>query len=205
MQHFVTISGNIGAGKTNLSKILSEKLNWSLAPEPVDENPYLKNFYQDMKKWAFHSQVFYLSKMVEYHHSLSKREVSSIQDRSVYENAEIFAKNLYNQGQMSFDEWETYQLLYKSLLLRANPPDLLIYLKATPEFLMERIQERSREAERNISFQYIQQLNTLYNDWIINFTLCPILILDLAGTDFKNRPKEQDEIVEKMFSVIKNS
>ena len=162
MRYFITISGNIGAGKTTLSKILSKRLGWALAAEPVDENPYLEDFYKDMKRWAFHSQIFYLSKMAKHHFDLAQRNESAIQDRSFYENAEIFAMNLYKQKLFSDKEWGTYEHLYTSLLDIMTPPDLIVYLQASPQRLWERIQKRNREVEKYMTLEYILTLNTMY-------------------------------------------
>lgn len=202
MRHFITISGNIGAGKTTLSKILSRRLGWELAAEPVDENPYLEDFYKDMKRWAFHSQIFYLSKMAKYHFKLAQRKQSAIQDRSLYENAEIFALNLYQQKLFSDKEWETYSHLYQSLLDIMTPPDLVVYLQASSEKLWQRIQKRNREAEKYITLEYIRSLNKMYEAWSKAFIRCPVLVYNIDSSDLKNTEEEQKQLVEKINKIL---
>ncbi|HCC22599.1 TPA: deoxynucleoside kinase [Candidatus Falkowbacteria bacterium] len=202
MTHFITISGNIGAGKTTLSKILAQKLGWELAAEPVDENPYLEDFYKDMKRWAFHSQIFYLSKMAKHHFDLAKKTTSAIQDRSFYENAEIFAANLYKQKLISEKEWSTYAHLYRSLLDIMTPPDLIVYLQAAPEVLWQRIQHRSREAEKYMTLDYIIGLNEMYELWAKSFNRCPVLIYNIDKADLKYAEPEQEDLMAKIKQVL---
>ena len=129
-EYFITIAGNIGVGKSTLTGLLAEKLKWEPVYEAFTENPYLADFYQDMRRWSFHSQVFFLSRRLQQHHDVLKRKSSVIQDRSVYEDAEIFARNLYRQGHLSERDWHCYMELYETLATLLRPPDLVVYLQA---------------------------------------------------------------------------
>jgi deoxyadenosine/deoxycytidine kinase len=183
-KHFIAIAGNIGVGKSSLVGLLADRLEWTPFYEAVDENPYLSDFYQDMRSWSFHSQVFFLSKRLRHHRALLDHPGSVIQDRSIYEDAEIFAKNLYRQGNMSDRDYGTYRELYEVLTLYLPPPDLVVYLRANTETLMHRIAARGREYERDISPDYLARLNALYNEWIENFTLCPVLTIPADELDY---------------------
>jgi deoxyadenosine/deoxycytidine kinase len=191
----ITIAGNIGAGKSTLTQILSERLGWEAFYEAVDENPYLADFYRDMERWSFHSQIFFLARRVKHYHTLLQRTHSVIQDRSVYEDAEIFARNLFLQGHMSERDYSTYRDLYESIVLFMPPPDLVVYLKASVDTLMHRIALRGRDYERNISPEYLARLNELYEDWISRFDLCPVLTIPADRLDFVAEPRHVDTIV----------
>lgn len=200
--YYIALAGNIGAGKTSFTKVLAKRLGWEFSLEPVDENPYLFDFYHDMKTWAYHSQLFYLGQTVKTHHMNIQRHYSVVQDRTFYENAEIFAKNLFQQGLISKRDWDTYQELYKSALAMSTPPDLIIYLKAKVKTLTYRIIERGREAEKTITLEYLQQLNTLYDDWIKNYSLCPTLTIPIENTQLRDRTHEQDTVITKIWEII---
>ena len=145
---FIAIGGNIGIGKSTLTKKLAEHYGLQPYLEPVTENPYLKDFYRDMKKWAWHSQMFFLGKRLQDHYNLVRDKHSVVQDRSLYENAEIFAKNLYRQGFIAKREWNVYQDVYKTVIQILPAPDLIIYLKASVDKIMQRIQSRGRDFEK---------------------------------------------------------
>ena len=183
-KHFIAIAGNIGVGKSSLVGLLAQRLSWTPFYEAVDENPYLSDFYQDMRSWSFHSQVFFLSKRLRHHRALLDHPASVIQDRSIYEDAEIFAKNLYRQGNMSERDYGTYRELYEVLTLYLPPPDLVVYLRAGTDTLIKRITLRGREYERDISPDYLARLNALYDEWIENFRLCPILTIPADQLDY---------------------
>ncbi|HET7089962.1 MAG TPA: deoxynucleoside kinase [Anaerolineae bacterium] len=185
-KHFVAIAGNVGAGKSSLVGLLADKLGWTPFYEAVDENPYLSDFYRDMRTWSFHSQVFFLSKRLRHHRRLLDHPSSVLQDRSVYEDAEIFAKNLYRQGNMDERDYGVYRELYEVLTLYLPPPDLVVYLQASVPTLLKRIAQRGREYERGISADYLASLNELYEDWIAGFTLCPVLSVPSDDLDFVN-------------------
>jgi len=178
MDKFIVIAGNIGAGKTTLVKILSEKLGFAPFYEPHEENPYLADFYEDMESWSFHSQVYFLTRRLKIHKELLLAQGSVVQDRSVYEDAQIFARNLYLQGDMSTRDYQVYQDLYQMLVSLLPPPNLLVYLRASVDTLQQRIATRGREYEAGISREYLTNLNKLYEDWMSSFDQCPVLIIN---------------------------
>lgn len=188
MKKFVAVAGNIGVGKSTLVSLLCKKLNWKPFYEPVAENPYLADFYRDMQTWAFHSQVFFLSHRLKIHHQIAQSPDSVIQDRSVYEDAEIFARNLFLQQQMAPRDYQTYRELYETMTQFLPPPDLVIYLRASVETLCARIARRGRDYEREIQAAYLAGLNTLYEEWIEGFTLCPVLSVPADNLDFVAHP-----------------
>src|SRR5829696_1703449 len=157
-KYFVAIAGNIGVGKSSLTTLLAQRLGWEPFFEAVVENPYLADFYADMKAWSFHSQVFFLSRRLYDHKALMDHPTSVLQDRTVYEDAEIFARNLYRQGLMSEREWNSYWDLYTSVAQLLPSPDLVVYLQASVETLQKRIGLRGRDFERSISGEYLAQL-----------------------------------------------
>lgn len=186
-KYFVAIAGNVGVGKSSLVGRLADKLGWTPFYEAVDENPYLSDFYRDMRTWSFHSQIFFLSKRLRHHRGLLDHPSSVLQDRSVYEDAEIFAKNLYRKGNMDERDYSVYRELYEVLTLYLPPPDLVVYLRASVPTLLKRIGLRGRDYERSISAGYLSSLNDLYEEWIDAFTLCPVLTISADDLDYVNR------------------
>jgi len=184
MKKFVAVAGNIGVGKSTLVEKLCITLGCTPFYEPVTENPYLADFYRDMRSWAFHSQIFFLTHRLRSHHALSLHASSVIQDRSVYEDAEIFAHNLYLQGHIHPRDYQTYRELYQTLVEFLPPPDLVIYLRASVPTLLNRIARRGREYERSIPADYLSSLNILYENWISEFTLCPVLTVPADDLDY---------------------
>lgn len=185
-KHFVAIAGNIGVGKSTLTGILGEAFGWKPFFEAVDENPYLPDFYRDMRQWSFHSQVFFLSRRLQHHRQLVDHPGSVVQDRSVYEDAEIFARNLFEQGQMSERDYGAYHDLYEGIRAFLPPPDLLVYLRGSVPTLLARIAQRGRDFEREIAPDYLQRLNLLYEDWIERWESCPVLIIPTDDLDFQH-------------------
>jgi hypothetical protein len=183
-KRFIVIAGNIGVGKSSLTRWLSERLGYEPFYEPVTGNPYLDDFYQDMERWSFHLQVYFLSQRFGHHRKIDLSPHSVIQDRSIYEDSEIFAKNLHVQGLMNDRDYENYLQIFRTMYPFFNPPSLLIYLKASVPTLMRRIKMRDRSYERSMPRDYIEQLNTLYDDWISGFGACPKLILPADDLDF---------------------
>jgi len=183
-KYYIAIAGNIGAGKTTLTTLLSRRLGWEPFLEGVADNPYLADFYESMEKWSFHSQVFFLARRLRHHRELLDRPNSVIQDRTVYEDAEIFAQNLFLRGAMQPRDFNTYRDLYEAVTAILPPPDLVIYLRASLPTLIERIQHRDRSYERQIGADYVAQLNTLYEAWFQSFTLCPVLTVPADRLDF---------------------
>jgi deoxyadenosine/deoxycytidine kinase len=202
-KQFVAIAGNIGVGKSTLTGILAEAFGWKPFYEAVDENPYLADFYADMKRWSFHSQVFFLSRRLQHHRQLVDHPGSVVQDRSVYEDAEIFAQNLYNQGQMSARDYQAYRDLYDGIRAFLPPPDLLVYLKSSVETLLARIKLRGRDFERDISPDYLQRLNGLYDDWIDRWDSCPVLVIPADEMDFQHDTTARDMIVDGVRDSLK--
>jgi len=187
MKKFIAIAGNIGIGKSTLTKKLAEHYDFKPYLEPFSENPYLQDFYKDMKKWAFHSQMYFLGKRLQDHYQLAIDKHSVIQDRSVYENAEVFAKHLFRKKFISKRDWKVYNQIYKTCIRILPPPDLVIYLKASVGNIMERIKNRGRDFEKTIDAQYISDLNDLYDNWAGNFKLSPVLVINYDDLDFKYR------------------
>lgn len=204
-KHFIAIAGNIGVGKSTLVGLLADRLGWTPFYEAVDENPYLADFYQDMRAWSFHSQVFFLSKRLRHHRGLLDHPGSVIQDRSIYEDAEIFAKNLYRQGNISDRDYGTYRELYEVLTLYLPPPDLVVYLRASVKTLMSRIHQRGRDYERDISPEYLARLNVLYDEWIDTFTLCPVLTLPADELDYVHQDGHLDIVTSIILKQLDNS
>lgn len=184
MKNYIVLAGNIGAGKSTLVELLSEKLGFVPYFEPVSENPFLEKFYSDMKRWAFHSQAFFLASRAKAHRELITDCRSVVQDRSLYEDAEVFARNLFNQGAMDSQEWATYQELYRTLASVLPPPDLVIYIRASVPTLKARIAKRGRDFEAKIPDGYLEGLNALYEEWMQTFTLAPVLTIPGDRLDF---------------------
>jgi deoxyadenosine/deoxycytidine kinase len=198
MKKFVIVAGNIGVGKSSLVERLCQALEWQSFYEAVTENPYLADFYQDMHHWGFHSQVFFLANRLHTHCQIAGHPTSVIQDRSIYEDAEIFAQNLFEQGHLSERDYATYRHLYTSALEFLPPPDLVLYLRASVETLRQRIALRGRDYEARIAPEYLAQLNGLYERWIENFRLCPVLTIPADDLDFVAHRAHLDLIVQKM-------
>lgn len=198
MNKYIVVAGNIGVGKSTLVQLLCERLGWDPFYEPVAENPYLADFYRDMNTWSFHSQVFFLSHRLKIQHAIIKHAGSVIQDRSIYEDAEIFALNLFLQGHLSQRDYDTYWSMYEALTQFLPPPDLVIYLRASVPTLRQRIAQRSRDYEQSISTEYLERLNELYRQWIDHFTFCPVLTVPADDLDYVAHPSHLDLIVNKV-------
>jgi len=164
--YFLAIAGNIGVGKTELTNRLSAELGWLAYYEPVIQNPYLDAFYGDMRRWSFHLQIYFLSERFKAQVEISKSSLPFIQDRTIYEDAEIFARTLYQQGSMTEVDHQNYIALFDVMMSFLRPPDLILYLKATPAVLMERIARRGRPSEQAITIDYITRLNDAYDGWM---------------------------------------
>lgn len=195
---FITIAGNIGIGKSTLVTLLAERIGWEPVFEAFEENPYLADFYGDMQRWSFNSQIFFLSRRIKQHFELLQNQHSIIQDRSVYEDAEIFARNLYQQGLMSERDWTCYFDLYQTTTSILTPPDLVIYLKGSVDTLTHRIQQRGRDYELAIEQSYLNQLNTLYDEWAENFSLSPVLTVETDNLNYVVHESHLDQIWDKI-------
>ncbi|NPV75476.1 MAG: deoxynucleoside kinase [Anaerolineae bacterium] len=198
MKKFIVVAGNIGVGKSTLVGMLSERMGWQPFYEPVAENPYLADFYRDMSAWSFHSQIFFLTHRLRMQYDLLRFPGSVVQDRSIYEDAEIFANNLFLQGYINERDYRTYHTLYRSLTEFLPAPNLVIYLRASVSTLVQRIALRDRDFERTISPSYLEQLNILYEKWINNFTDCPVLTVPADDLDYVKNAPHLDLIVKKV-------
>ena len=197
-KRFVAIAGNIGVGKSTLTGLLSQRLGWEPFYEAVADNPYLADFYQDMPRFAFHSQIFFLSRRLRHHRRLLDFPGSVIQDRSVYEDAEIFARALFEQGHIVPRDYHTYRELYEVLCQFLPPPDLVVYLRASVPTLLRRIASRGRTFEQGITPQYLEQLNDFYATWMQDFALCPVLTVPADELDFVHNGSHLELIIAKI-------
>ena len=189
-------------GKSTLTALLRQQLNWEPFFEAVKDNPYLADFYKDMRRWSFHSQIYFLSRRLRHHWQLLQRTNSVVQDRTVYEDAEIFARNLYRQDLMDERDYRSYCELYEVVTTVLPPPDLIVYLRASVPTLQDRIQRRGRPFERDIAASYLEQLNQLYEEWIDGFSLCPVLTVPSDDLDFVLNPDHLELITEKILEKL---
>lgn len=199
---FIVISGNIAVGKSTLTNQLAKRLNWTPFPEAVAENPYLADFYNDMKTWSFHSQIFFLSRRLQHHHALVQHPGPVVQDRSVYEDAEIFARNLYLQGTMAERDYQCYRSLYEGIRAFLPPPHLIVYLHAPVGVLAERIAQRGRDYERQISIEYLLHINELYEEWAQNWTACPLIRIPTAEYDFARDGEDLEKVIAQITDAL---
>lgn len=186
---YVAVSGNIGSGKSTLTRMLSERYGLRPVYEPYADNPYLEDFYRDMRQYSFHSQVYFLSRRLEQHLGTVTGARYVIQDRTVFEDAGIFARNLYESGHMQERDWQTYQGLYQGVLPALRVPDLLIHIEAGLPTLKARIALRGRDYEQSIPDEYLAGLSRLYAEWIAAFDLCPVVRVDGDRLDFVHDPQ----------------
>ncbi len=201
-KRFVLVAGNIGTGKTSLTERLGERLAWQTAYESVADNPYLADFYADMRAWAFHLQVFFLGHRAEMHLALARGPQSAIVDRSIYEDAEIFARASLKLGNVTERDYKTYRRLYELVVGSLPAPDLLIYLKSTVPVLLERIRARGREIERGITAEYLSLLEKYYDEWLARFDICPVLTIRSDDLDFVHRPRHLEIVVERIHDKL---
>lgn len=181
---FVAVAGSIGCGKSSLTRLLSNHFNWEPYFESVDDNPYLSDFYAEMKRWSFHLQVYFLSKRFMNQKQILESSRSIIQDRTIYEDAEIFARNLYEIGQMDERDYRNYRELFKVMTNYLKAPDLLIYLRASVGTLLRQISQRGRDFEKGITREYLEQLDRHYEHWIAHYDLGPLLVIEADNIDF---------------------
>ncbi|HMN11720.1 MAG TPA: deoxynucleoside kinase [Bellilinea sp.] len=198
----ILVAGNIGSGKTTLTQKLGEAEGWLTGFESVATNPYLPNYYTDMKSWSFHLQIYFLGHRAEQHLEIWGAPHTAIIDRSIYEDAEIFAKAQYQLGTLTDQDYKTYLRLYSLIVNNLPAPSLLIYLTASVDTLLMRIQQRARSIEAGIPRDYLQLLETFYIDWIDRFTLCPVLTIHTEDLDFVHNAKHIDTILERVHEKL---
>lgn len=191
----VAIAGNIGAGKTTLCEHLAKHFGWDVHYESTDNNPYLSDFYTDMQRWSFNLQVYFLNNRYRQILNIQNGDRTVIQDRTIYEDAHIFAPNLHDMGLMPTRDFENYRDLFQLMMSQVKPPDLLIYLKASIPTLVAHIQSRGRDYEGSMSLDYLKRLNERYEEWIAGYTNGNLLIINADEVDFKNNPEDLGKIV----------
>jgi deoxyadenosine/deoxycytidine kinase len=196
----LAIAGNIGAGKTTLAKRVAEHFDWQVSFESVEDNPYLADFYGDMPRWSFHLQIYFLNNRFAQVQEVRAKGLPTVQDRTIYEDAHIFARNLVESGLMPARDYENYWNVYSNMLQYVQPPDLLIYLRADLPKLQGQILKRGREYEQAIPAEYLATLNKCYEDWIAQYKESPLLILDVNNRDFVENPADWDYVL----TAIKN-
>lgn len=198
----IAIAGNIGAGKTTLTELLSKHYRWIPQFEDVDHNPYLMDFYEDMPRWSFNLQIYFLNSRLNQLLDIQRGTETIIQDRTIYEDAHIFAPNLHDMGLMSKRDFENYFRFFQTLKTMVQPPDLLIYLKASVPTLVGQIQKRGREYEENIRLDYLKKLNELYNKWIDNYKEGPLLIIDCDKNKFAEHDEHLGDVISKVDGML---
>lgn len=199
---FVAVAGNIGTGKTTLTKMLSDRFGWKPHFEAVTDNPYLADFYGDMGRWSFPLQIFFLNNRFRAHQRVSLETDSAIQDRSIYEDASIFARNLHEQGLMEPRDYRNYLDLYENMVQYLTPPDVVVYLRKSLPVLKRRIAQRGRDYERNIPDEYLANLSRYYDDWMDRYDLGKKLVIDSDDLDFKEKPADFDFICHRILERI---
>jgi deoxyadenosine/deoxycytidine kinase len=198
----IAVAGNIGAGKTTLTTLLSKHYGWIPNYETVDDNPYLNDFYNDMLRWSFNLQVFFLNSRFKQVVDIQKSEKTVIQDRTIYEDAEIFAPNLHDMNLMSTRDFNNYRDLFNLMVGLIQPPDLLVYLRASVPTLVNQIQKRGREYEESIRLDYLKMLNERYELWISNYTESKLLIVNVDNLDFHNNVEDLSKIIDDIDAQI---
>lgn len=198
----IAIAGNIGAGKTTLTGLLARHYKWQPQYEDVEHNPYLVDFYDDMHRWAFNLQIYFLNSRLSHLIDIRKGADTVIQDRTIYEDAYIFAPNLFEMGLMSRRDFDNYTRFFSTLNRLVEPPDLLVYLKAGIPKLVDQIQKRGREYEENIRLDYLKRLNLLYERWIGAYTIGPLLIVNVDELDFADREEDLADIIRRVDAQL---
>lgn len=191
-KRIILVAGNIGSGKTSLTERLGNRLGWCTAFESVADNPYLPEFYKDMKSWSFHLQIFFLGHRAQQYLDLAGGPQSAILDRSIYEDAHIFARALHYLGNLNERDYHSYRRVFELVVANLPAPDLLIYLRAPVEVLLDRIRSRGRPIEAGITGKYLSLLDSFYEDWMRSFDYCPVITIRTDDLDFVNKPHHLD-------------
>ncbi len=198
VKRLILVAGNIGSGKTSLTERIGARLGWRTAYESVADNPYLPDFYRDMRAWSFHLQIYFLGHRAQQHLEMWNDPRSAIIDRSIYEDAAIFARALHHLGNLNERDYQTYRKVFDLVIRTLPAPSLLIYLKAPVNVLIERIRQRGREIESSISEEYLRLLESFYEDWIGTFDLCPVLTIRTDDLDFVHKAQHLDTVVQRI-------
>jgi deoxyadenosine/deoxycytidine kinase len=198
----IAIAGNIGSGKTTLAGLLSKHYNWEAHYEDVDDNPYLNDFYEDMQRWSFNLQMYFLNSRLNQILNIRKSGKTVIQDRTIYEDAYIFAPNLHSMGLMSTRDFENYFTLFNLMTSLIQPPDIMIYLRATVPTLVHQIQKRGREYENSIRLDYLKRLNERYEAWVSSYNLGKLLIVDVDNLNFTEEREDLRSVINKIDAEI---
>lgn len=202
MARHIAIAGNIGAGKTTLTQLLAKHYDWQLQLEDMDENPYISDFYEDMQRWSFNLQVYFLNTRWERIKEIRNGKKTVIQDRTIYEDAYIFAPNLHSMGLMSSRDFENYNKLFDNIKQQIDAPDLMIYLRAGIPKLVDQIQMRGRDYEDAIRLDYLKRLNERYEAWISDYKQGPLLIFNVDDINFQENPEDLSKIINQIESTI---
>lgn len=198
----IAVAGNIGAGKTTLTELLSKHYRWIPQFEDVDHNPYLFDFYEDMPRWSFNLQIYFLNSRLRQLNDIFRGTETIVQDRTIYEDAYIFAPNLHEMGLMSKRDFDNYFMFFETLKTMVQPPDMLIYLKASVPTLVAQIQKRGREYEENIRLDYLKRLNDFYNKWIDGYKEGPLLVIDIDKNKFPENEEHLGDIIRRIDSQL---
>jgi deoxyadenosine/deoxycytidine kinase len=198
----VAIAGNIGAGKTTLTSLLAKNMKWEPHFETVDDNPYLNDFYDDMQRWSFNLQIYFLNSRFQQVMGIRQSPKTVIQDRTIYEDAYIFAPNLHSMGLMTTRDFNNYQQLFESMAKFLKPPDLMIYLRASVPALVNQIQKRGRDYENSIRIDYLKRLNERYEAWISSYDLGKILVIDVDTVNFAENPEELGTVINRINAEL---
>jgi deoxyadenosine/deoxycytidine kinase len=197
-KHMIVLAGNIGAGKTSLTERLGGRMGWQTAFESVADNPYLPDFYADMRSWSFHLQIFFLGHRARQYLELAASPQSAILDRSIYEDAYIFSRALHHLSNLNERDYLAYRSVFDLIVAKLPPPDLLIYLRAPVKVLVERIRRRGRAIEGGITPEYLTLLESFYDDWLRTFDVCPVLTIRTDDLDFVHKARHLDIVVERI-------
>ena len=201
-KHLILVAGNIGSGKTSLTECIGQRLGWQTAYESVADNPYLPNFYKDMKTWSFHLQVYFLGHRAKQHLQMANDSRSTIIDRSIYEDAFIFCRALNHMGNLSDLDYQTYLNVFNMLVATLPKPSMLIYLRCPVDVLMARIHRRGRDIESSISADYLSLLESFYDDWIQTFDLCPVLTIHTDDLDFVHKENHLEIVIQRINNKL---